>query len=221
MSQDTEPTGISSKVMTILGIRRDEIAAVTWSFAYFFCILSAYYMLRPVRDAMAIDSGVSTIPWLFTGTFVVMVIVAPIYGWIASRFPRKQFLPWVYYFFVANILVFFAAFSVAQEQLIDDVWISRAFFVWLSVFNLFVVTVFWSFMADIYTTRQSRRLFCVIAAGGSTGAIIGPMVTGALVVPFGFQNLLPISALLLLAGVACIYRLRRWVREHDDACLSG
>ena len=216
MSQETEPTGIPSKLMTILGIRRDEIAAVTWSFAYFFCILSAYYMLRPVRDAMAIDSGVSTIPWLFTGTFVVMVIVAPIYGWIASRFPRKQFLPWVYYFFVANILVFFAAFSVAQEQLIDDVWTRRAFFVWLSVINLFVVTVFWSVMADIYTTSQSRRLFGVIAAGGSTGAIVGPMVTGALVVPFGFQNLLPFSALLLLAGVACIYQLRRWVREHDD-----
>ncbi len=99
MSLDTESSGDSSYLMRVLGIRRDEIAAVAWSFAYFFCILSAYYMLRPVRDAMAIESGVSTIPWLFTGTFTVMVVVAPVFGWVASRFPRKQFLPWVYYFF--------------------------------------------------------------------------------------------------------------------------
>jgi AAA family ATP:ADP antiporter len=216
MSLDTESSGDSSYLMSVLGIRRDEIAAVGWSFAYFFCILSAYYMLRPVRDAMAIESGVSTIPWLFTGTFTVMVVVAPVFGWVASRFPRKQFLPWVYYFFVANILIFFAAFSIAQEQMLDQIWISRAFFVWLSVFNLFIVTVFWSFMADIYSKEQSRRLFGVISAGGSTGAILGPIVTGALVIPVGFQNLLPISALLLLGGVVCIYRLRHWVRQHDD-----
>jgi len=216
MSQDTASSGKTGFLTGVLGIRRDEFTAVAWSFAYFFCILSAYYMLRPVRDMMAIDSGVSTIPWLFTGTFTVMIIVAPAFGWIASRFPRKQFLPWVYYFFAANILVFYAAFSIAQEQMLDQVWISRAFFIWLSVFNLFVVTVFWSFMADIYSREQSRRLFGVISAGGSTGAILGPIVTGALVVPVGFKNLLPLSALLLLAGVFCIYRLRYWVRRQHD-----
>jgi ATP:ADP antiporter, AAA family len=216
MSQDTASSGKTGFMTGVLGVRRDEFTAVAWSFAYFFCILSAYYMLRPVRDAMAIHSGVSTIPWLFTGTFTVMIIVAPIFGWIASRFPRKQFLPWVYYFFAANILIFYAAFSVTQEQMLDQVWISRAFFVWLSVFNLFVVTVFWSFMADIYSKEQSRRLFGVISAGGSTGAILGPVVTGALVVPVGFKNLLPLSALLLLAGVFCIYRLRYWVRQQND-----
>lgn len=216
MSQNTELSGIPSYLTNALGIRRDELAAVAWSFAYFFFILSAYYMLRPIRDAMAIDSGVSTIPWLFTGTFTVMLIVAPVFGWVASRFPRKQFLPWIYYFFVSNILIFFVAFSVAEDQLLDQVWIGRAFFVWLSVFNLFVVTVFWSFMADIYSREQSRRLFGVISAGGSTGAILGPTVTDALVIPIGFQNLLPVSALMLLAGVFCIYRLRKWVRQHDQ-----
>jgi AAA family ATP:ADP antiporter len=220
MSHETDDSGTSSRLMTLLGIHRGEIVAVSWSFAYFFCILSAYYMLRPVRDAMAIDSGVWTIPWLFTATLAVMIIVAPLFGWIASRFPRKQFLPWVYYFFVANILIFFAAFSYAEEQMIDQVWISRAFFVWLSVFNLFVVTVFWSFMADIYSKEQSRRLFGVISAGGSAGAILGPLITGHLVVELGFRNILPISALMLLGGVFCIYRLRSWVRrqeQQDDA----
>jgi AAA family ATP:ADP antiporter len=216
MSHDNDDSGICGRLMTLLGIRRDEVMAVSWSFAYFFCILSAYYMLRPVRDAMAIDSGILTIPWLFTGTFTVMIIVAPVFGWIASRYPRKQFLPWVYYFFIANILIFYAAFSYAQDQMLDQVWISRAFFVWLSVFNLFVVTVFWSFMADIYSKEQSRRLFGVISAGGSTGAILGPLITGQLVVHLGFRNLLPMSALLLLGGVFCIYRLRYWVRQHDQ-----
>jgi AAA family ATP:ADP antiporter len=87
--------------------------------------------------------------------------------------------------------------------------------VWLSVFNLFVVSVFWSFMADIYTKQQSRRLFGVITAGGSAGALVGPLLTSVLVVPIGFKNLLPISALLLLLGVYCVYRLRRWVRRRD------
>jgi len=216
MSHETDDSGTSGGLMSLLGIHRGEIVAVSWSFAYFFCILSAYYMLRPVRDAMAIDSGVWTIPWLFTATFVVMIIVAPVFGWIASRFPRKQFLPWIYYFFVANILILYAAFSYAEDQMIDQVWISRTFFVWLSVFNLFVVTVFWSFMADIYSKEQSRRLFGVISAGGSAGAILGPLITGHLVVEVGFRNILPISALMLLGGVFCIYRLRSWVRQQEQ-----
>jgi AAA family ATP:ADP antiporter len=198
--------------MRVLGIERDELAAVAWSFVYFFCILSAYYMLRSVREAMAIVSGVRNIPWLFTGTFVLMLLATPVFGWITSRFPRRTFLPWIYYFFIANILIFYAVFVYAQNHSLSQVWISRAFFVWLSVFNLFVVSVFWSFMADIYSGQQSRRLFGIISAGGSTGALLGPLVTSVLVVPIGFQNLLPLSALLLALGVYCVYRLRGWVR---------
>jgi len=216
MKPDSEALGHSGHLMSMLGIRRDELAAVAWSFAYFFCILCAYFMLRPIRDAMAIVSGVPTIPWLYTGTFTVMMIVAPIFGWVASRFARKQFLPWVYYFFISNILIFFAVFTYTESAGLDQIWVSRFFFVWLSVFNLFVVTVFWSFMADIYSRDQSRRLFGVISAGGSTGAIVGPIVTGAVVIPLGFKNLLPVSALLLLGGVFCIRRLRHWVRELND-----
>jgi AAA family ATP:ADP antiporter len=202
-------------VTRVLGIERDELVAVAWSFVYFFCIMSAYFMLRSVRETMAIISGVQNIPWLFTGTFVLMMLVTPVFGWVTSRYPRRTFLPWVYYFFIANILIFFAVFTYAQENNLSLLWISRAFFVWLSVFNLFVVSVFWSFMADIYTKQQSRRLFGVITAGGSAGALVGPLLTSALVVPIGFKNLLPISAMLLLFGVYCIYRLRSWVRQQD------
>ena len=200
----------------IFGLKTHEFVAVAWSFFYFFCVLSAYYTLRSVRESLAVEGGWTNIPWLFSGTFIVMLLATPVFGWVASRFPRRQFLPWVYYFFIANILLFWAGFTVYQSRGLDFVWLGRGFFVWLSVFNLFVVSVFWSFMADIWSKEQGRRLFGVISAGGSIGAILGPLATSALVVPTGFKNLLPVSAALLLIAVYCIVRLRRWV-EHRDA----
>ena len=215
MPDPVDPNSERSLLDRVLGLERHEYYAVAWSFVYFFCVLSAYYMLRSVRETMAVEGGVQNVPWLFSSTFVVMLAVTPVFGWVASRYPRRRFLPWVYYFFVINILLFWAGFSYAISNGLSFVWLGRAFFVWLSVFNLVVVSVFWSFMADIYTREQSRRLFGVISAGGSTGALLGPLATGSLVVPIGFQNLLPISATLLLFGVYCITRLRRWVEsEH-------
>ena len=201
----------------VLGLERHEYVAVAWSFAYFFCVLSSYYILRPVREAMAVGSGPDTIPYLFIGTFVTMLVAAPVFGWVASRFPRRVFLPWVYLFFASNIAIFWVVFSQAVNADQEYVWLGRAFFVWLSVFNLFVVSVFWSFMADIYTREQGRRLFGVITAGGSIGALLGGAATSALVVPIGFQNLLPISAALLLLAVVCITQLKKWVvLEHES-----
>lgn len=218
----SEPLSISASLprrfaTRILGIEQDELVAVAWSFVYFFCIMSGYFMLRSIRETMAIISGVQYIPFLFSGTFVLMLLATPVFGWIASRYPRRTFLPWVYYFFVANILIFFATFSYAQANDLSIVWTSRVFFVWLSVFNLFVVSVFWSFMADIYSKEQSRRLFGVITAGGSLGALFGPIVTSVLVIPLGFQNILPISAMFLLFSVFCVYQLRNWVRSHHSS----
>lgn len=204
-------------VERVLSLEKTERVAVAWSFGYFFCILSSYYMMRPMRETMGVESGAETIPYLFTTTFFVMLLVAPIFGWVASRFARRTFLPWIYYFFVANIFIFYAAFSYADANELPIVWIGRVFFVWISIFNLFVVSVFWSFMADIYSREQGRRLFGLISAGGSLGALLGPFATRALVTPLGFHNLLPIAATLLLISVFCISRLRRWVeREHGD-----
>ncbi len=200
----------------VLGLERHEYVAVGWSFAYFFCVLSSYYMIRPVREAMAVGSGPDTIPFLFIGTFVTTLAMVPVFGWIASRYPRRVFLPWVYLFFASNVLIFWAVFSLAVDQGKDYVWLGRIFFVWISVFNLFVVSVFWSFMADIYTREQGRRLFGFITAGGSIGALLGGAATSLLVKPIGFQNLFPISAVLLLIAVFCIAKLRRWVAaEHN------
>lgn len=199
-----------------LGIRRDELVAVAWSFAYFFALLASYYMLRSVRETMAAESGARNIPWLYTGTFVAMLIATPIFGWLTSRFPRRHFLPWVYYFFIINIVCFFIAFNTFVDGTGARAWTGRAFFVWLSVFNLFVVAVFWSFMADIYSKEQGRRLFGVISAGGSAGAILGPLATSELVVVIGFENMLPLSALLLAFAVFCVFQLRHWSSGRMD-----
>jgi len=201
----------------LLGLKQHEYLAVAWSFAYFFCVLSSYYILRPVRETMAVGSGPNTIPFLFLATFVIMMLVTPIFGWVASRYPRRTFLPWIYLFFLSNILIFWFVFSNRIDDGQDHVWLGRIFFVWVSIFNLFIVSVFWSFMADIYTREQGRRLFGIIAAGGSIGALIGGIATSAIVLRVGVENLFPLAASLLLAAIICISQLKKWVsEEHQD-----
>ena len=216
------PNRLRSLLFTrILGLKTQEYVAVAWSFAYFFCVLSSYYILRPVRETMAVVSGPNTILWLFTGTLLVMLTVTPIFGWVASRYPRRQFLPWVYLFFISNIVIFWVIFSLMIDRNVEHVWLGRVFFVWLSVFNLFVVSVFWSFMADIYTREQGRRLFGVITAGGSIGALAGGAATSSLVLHIGFQNLFPIAAILLAIAVICITRLRSWIEQGSSSEVVG
>jgi AAA family ATP:ADP antiporter len=193
-----------------LHVRTDEVAAVLWSGAYFFFLLCGYYVLRPVRDEMGVQAGLDRLPWLFSAVFGVMLAVVPLFGWISARFPRRRFLPLVYLFFVANLGIFWGLFAsgVAIRET------TMAFFVWVSVFNLFVVSVFWSFMADLYDTAQARRLYGFIAAGGTAGAIAGPALTAFLARPLGPVNLLLVSASFLLAAIACIHRLGRWSAER-------
>jgi ATP:ADP antiporter, AAA family len=190
----------------LVQVRREEIAAMLWSFSYFFWLLCGYYVLRPVRDEMGIQGGVGNLPWLFTETFLAMVAAVPLFGWLSSRFPRRKLLPMIYLFFAANLLLFYAAL----ESGIGPARTAQAFFIWVSVFNLFVVSVFWSFMADLFRNEQARRLYGFISAGGSTGALAGPIVTATLAPMIGPANLLPFSAAMLLAAVLCIYRLAAW-----------
>lgn len=204
---------ISRLLQPLVPVEAREVAAVAWSFIYFFCLLGGYYILRPVRDEMGIIGGVDNLQWLFTGTFIAMCAAVPVFAWIAARFPRRRFVPWVYYFFIANILIFFGLFKAN----ISDVYIARAFFIWTSVFNLFVVSVFWSFMADIYSTPQARRLFGLIAAGGSAGAITGPGMTALIAPSLGPINLLPIAALVLAVALIAIHQLRHWDLQSGSA----
>jgi AAA family ATP:ADP antiporter len=195
--------------MPVLGrvvpVRRDEVAALAWSFVYFFCLLAAYYVIRPVRDEMAVQAGAERLQWLFTATFLTMVALIPVFGGLAARLPVKRLLPAVYGFFALNLVGFYAALESGTPL----ARLAPFFFVWVSVFNLFVVSVFWSFMADLYSTEAARRLFGVISAGGSLGAITGPGLTAWLAPAIGIPNLLLVSATLLAASIGCIAALLR------------
>ncbi len=180
-----------------------EIKALLWSFGYFFFLLSTYYMLLPLRDAMGIEGGTRNLSWLFAATFIATLVTAPFQAALVARLPRRTFIPVVYLFLVANMVVFWALMS-AQ---IAPVIVARAFFIWITVFSVFTVSVFWSFMADLYSAEQSKRLFGFIGAGGSIGSILGPMITGALVQRIGVANLLLIAGLLLVLAVVCANRL--------------
>ena len=140
----------------VVSIRPGEGRALAWSFAYFFCLLAGYYVLRPLRDEMGIAGGVKNLPWLFTATFLVMLAAVPLFGAIVARLPRARFVPLVYHFFVANIAIFWLLLTFDFEKPL----VARIFFVWISVFNLFAVSVFWSFM--MASTPASR--------GGSGGS---------------------------------------------------
>jgi AAA family ATP:ADP antiporter len=193
-------------VARVVAVRPGETRALLWSFAYFFCLLAGYYVLRPVRDEMGLASGIKNLPWLFTATFFVMLAVVPMYGALVARLPRQRFIPLVYHFFVANILVFWMLLTMLPKGMALTAT-AQVFFVWISVFNLFAVSVFWSFMADLYGSEQGKRLFGFIAAGGSAGALLGPAMAAGLAVPIGRANLLIIAALLLECAVFCALRL--------------
>jgi len=176
-----------------------------WSFAYFFVLLAGYYVLRPLRDEMAIAGGVRNLPWMFTATFATLLAAQPLYGALVARLPRARFIPVVYHFFAANLALFWLLLSLD----LGTVMVARVFFVWVSVFNLFAVAVFWSFMADIFNGEQGKRLFGFIGAGGTAGALLGPVITFVLSVPLGPVNLLIAAVIFLELAVFCVYRLER------------
>ena len=191
-------------------MQRGEGRAVFWSFVYFFSLLGSYYILRPIRDEMGVTAGIDQMHWLFTGTFIAMLMVVPLFGWITTHYQRKQFLPYTYYFFIFNILLFYFLF----KSEISMAYVAPAFFIWLSVFNLFIVSVFWSFMTDLFRNEQAKRLFGFIAAGGTIGAIAGPFLTAMLVRQVGASHMLLISAGLLGLSVWCIQRLIAWQKKQ-------
>jgi AAA family ATP:ADP antiporter len=204
---------MSQLLRRLVVLQPGEAPALLASFATVLCMFSSYTILRPVRDAFGITSGLEKIPYLFWAVFAVMLVLQPVYGWLTSRFPRTVFLPWVYGFFTANLLAFYAWFHLEA----DHTWIARTFFVWVSVFNLFVVAAFWGLMADVFTREQAGRLFGFIWAGASTGGLIGPPIVNRLAVPLGAVNLLPISAVLLALSLVFMGQVIRWQRAQVSA----
>ena len=222
----TEPAGRIAGFRTALA----ESPPLLWSFLYFFSLLCGYYVLRPVREAMGASNDVAavfppalvglfaergielkelTLQVLFTCTFLIMLVLQPAYGWLVSRYPRRVFLPAVYGFFIATLFGFYLLFDSGVPGR------GMAFFLWITVFNLFAVAVFWSFMADVYDNAEARRYYGYIGAAGTIGAILGPMLTRALVERIGIANLMLVSAGFLMVSLLCIFRLRRWAVQRE------
>jgi len=184
-------------------VKPGEWRALLLAAAYFFFLLSSYYLLRPFREAVGIDRGTDDLPWLMTGTLLAMLAANPLYSALVSRLPRRRFIPFVYRFFALNMLAFYALFQLLPEASRTN--LGYAFYIWLSVFNLFVVSVFWSFCADTFNTEQGKRVFGFIGVGGTLGAICGAAVTSHLVkgiaLPSGFDVKVDPPTLLLIAVV--------------------
>jgi len=201
---------MQDRLTAILNIRREEVPAVVAGCAMFFLLFAGYFMLRPVRETMGIAGGIKNLPWLFTATFVATIIALPLFGWMASRVPRRWILAITYTFFVTNLI----AFAVLFTQTEDDVWAARTFYVWLSVFNLLAISLAWSVLADLVYAPQARRIFAIIAAGASTGALAGPSLGTLLVAPIGHGGLLALSAAMLAAAAMLGEFLHRWRDAH-------
>ena len=234
MSQRPAVAGSFGRFKAALG----DSPPLLWSFLYFFCLLTGYYVLRPVREAMGASSDVTALfppsmiaffaergialkelqlQVLFTCTFLIMLALQPVYGWLVSRWPRRVFLPTVYGFFIATLLLFYVAFDSGMPGR------GMTFFLWITVFNLFAVAVFWSFMADVFSNAEARRCYGYIGAAGTVGAILGPTLTRVLVERVGIANLMLVSAGFLLLCVVCLLRLRHYAvrREAQRKLASG
>ncbi|WP_405051610.1 NTP/NDP exchange transporter [Stenotrophomonas pigmentata] len=232
----TVPRGPGAMHRLLLALRGSP--PLWWSFLYFFCLLSGYYVLRPVREAMAASADMEalfppgliawfaahgmplkdfTLQFLFSCVFLIMLVLQPLYGWLVSRYPRRVFLPLVYGFFIFTLFVFYAMFSANIPGR------GMAFFFWITVFNLFAVAVFWSFMADVFSNVQARAFYGYIGAAGTVGAFLGPIITSSLVQRVGIANLMLVSAGFLSICLFCIWKLRPWAvqREREQQLTDG
>jgi AAA family ATP:ADP antiporter len=201
------PIGKAPLIQRLVLIRPGEGRILLLAASYFFLVLFAYYLLRPIRDTFGIRGEIKDLPWLWTGTSLAMLAATPLFAWLVSRLPRRRFIPLTYRFFAANILLFFVLLKVSPDS-----WhtlIGYAFYIWLSVFNLFAVSIFWGFMADVFSPEQGTRLFGAIAVGGTLGAMAGSAVPALVAETIGAVHLLVLSAATLECAVRCVKALMR------------
>jgi ATP:ADP antiporter, AAA family len=196
-----------------VNVEPEEVAALLASFAMFFALLSAYYIVRPVRDEIGVALGKDALHQLFTVVFFVMLLLVPLFGLIAARFPRRYVLPSIYIFFAANLVIFWLVMKASP----DNRWALASFFIWGSVFNLFVVSLFWSLMSELWSHEEAKRLYGFISAGGTAGALAGPLLTQGLVRIFAPVDLMLASAALLIASMFASLLLRRLRPSEADS----
>src|SRR2546423_8929094 len=184
----------------IVDVKPNELRALWPGFAFHFIILTAYYIIKPIRDSIAASNRIETLPWMFTATLVVMLIANTIFAATVARMERRKFIPFAYAFFILVLILFFLVMRTGTPA--QQVWTGRAFYVWVSVFNLFNTAIFWAFMTDLFTVEQGKRLYAFIAVGGTVGAISAPYVTKSLIHGLGPVNLVAISATMF--AIVCV-----------------
>lgn len=214
-----KPTSRLGLLGRLVLIGPNEGRKVAWSWLYLVSVFSAYYIIRPIRDEAGVAGGVSNLSWLFTGTLLATLALNPPFGALVKRLPRMKFIGITYRFFMLNLLIFLVLFSVSKGS--ANIWVGRAFFIWTSVFNLFVVSVFWAFMVDLFTTGESKRLFGIIAAAATVGGILGAGMTATTVQHLGVPTLLLIAAALLEVGVFSARRLSRMSAGAPQPAAGG
>lgn len=202
---EVSPSPRARGLARLIDWRAGEGATLSISAVYFFCLLAAYGVLRPVREAMGLTGGVDKLPWLFTGTMVAMILVNPAFAWLVTRTRRRVFVPTVYAISIVCLLGLWLAFETVPKS--REIWVAYTFYVFVSVFNLFVVSVFWGFMADLWRLEQAKRLYGVLGAGGTCGMIVGPWLATWLPARIGSVNLIFVSVAFLAVALACIASL--------------
>jgi AAA family ATP:ADP antiporter len=215
LSEASPPAGAASAnagigyrlLHRVIDVRPEEVAVLFWCWLYIFAVLSSYYIMRPIRDEMGVAGGVNNLQWLFTGTLLGMVVLNLPFAYLVKTLPRRRFIPLTYRFFAVNIVLFAALLYLADTA--QTVWIGRAFFIWVSVYNLFVVSIFWQMNVDLFSPEQGKRLFGFIAAGATLGAIAGSSLTASLARFVSPILLLLGAALLLELAVFAVGRLSR------------
>lgn len=207
ISSETNSAGTSANSGFSDRIRPEEFRSVMWATAWFFFLLISYFILRPVRETMGATGGIKQLQGLMLATFVVMLIAIPAYSTLVARLPRRWVVRIVYHFFCVSLVTFILLMQSSSELV--QVWSARVFFVWVNVFALFNTSVFWSVVADLFTNRQGKRLFGVIAAGGTAGAILGSLLTSQVATRLSTEMLLIIPVATIQAGLWCAWRLEK------------
>ncbi|MDX6575994.1 MAG: antiporter, family [Blastocatellia bacterium] len=200
--EKNEPSSFPRLLQKAVEVKAEEVRALGLGFLFYFFILSSYYVIRPIRDEFGAAGGIENLPWMFTGTLIAMLMANALFAALVARFSRRRFIPIAYRFLIGNLLIFLALLLTISKA--NQIWVGRAFFIWTSVFNLFVISVFWAFMVDVFSTDQGKRLFGFISVGGTLGAIAGAAITTTLVQKIGVVTLLLISAVLLELSAQCV-----------------
>lgn len=197
----------------LMNVHQGEWPRTLLAGGFFFFILFGYFMLRPARESLGVQSGVEIVRYMYVGTLLATAAANPLFSWMVSRLPRRIFVPLTYRFFMLNIVAFVALFLLLKSNAGDPsaarIWVSRVYYVWLTVFALFNTMVFWAVMSDTFTLAQSKRLYPIIAIGGTLGALAGSTYAWSLAELLGTSWLVLTSIVLFECAVQCYRRLSR------------